>query len=111
MKIAIVGSREYSPLGKVEAYIRLLPSDTIIVSGGAKGVDSLAVSWAKFLGMETLVFLPDWNKYGKSAGMRRNSDIVANCDRLVAFWDGISKGTKDSIDKAQLAGKEVEIIK
>lgn len=111
MIIAIVGSRDFAPLGKIEKYIRQLPLDTVIISGGARGVDRLAVSWAKFMGMETLEYLPDWNKYGKSAGMRRNSDIVANCDRLVAFWDGSSKGTKDSIDKAKLAGKEVEIIK
>ena len=110
-KVAIVGSRSFTPLSKVREYISQLPLDTIIVSGGAEGVDRQAVGWARVLQMETLVFKPDWDKYGKSAGILRNTQIVDACDRLVAFWDGESKGTKDSIDKARKAGKQVVIIK
>lgn len=111
MKVAIVGSREYAHLGKVEKYIRTLPNDTIIVSGGAIGVDKWAEQWARFLGLGTIILKPDWNKYGKAAGMIRNTQIVETCDKLVAFWDGKSKGTKDSIDKATKLGKPVEVIR
>ena len=111
MKVAIVGSRGFKPLSKVRDYITELPQDTIIVSGGAEGVDRQAVGWARALGMETEVFLPEWNKYGNRAGVIRNSIIVGDCDRLVAFWDGESRGTLDSINKARKAGKPVEIIK
>lgn len=110
MKIAIVGSRGFRRLWKVNAYISELPKDAIIVSGGAYGVDALAVAAGRRYGLAVIEILPDWEKFGKAAGMMRNSDIVAQCDRLVAFWDGMSRGTKDSIDKARKAGKRVEII-
>lgn len=110
MKVAIVGSREFKDIFKVADYVESLPQDTIVISGGARGVDTWAIQAATQRGLKTKVFEADWNTFGKSAGMRRNSDIVANCDKLVAFWDGISKGTKDSIDKAKSAGKPVEII-
>ena len=110
MKIAIVGSRGYKDMKKVRDYISQLPLDSVIISGGAEGVDRQAVGWARALGMETEVFKPEWHKYGNAAGVMRNSIIVGDCDRLVAFWDGSSRGTKDSIDKARLAGKPVEVI-
>ena len=114
MKVAIVGSREFADDRTAEVnvrtYIKRLPSDTVIVSGGARGVDTWAKHAADDCGLETIVILPDWKVYGKSAGMRRNSDIVAACDRLVAFWDGKSKGTKNSMDKARAAGKTVEVF-
>lgn len=111
MKIAIVGSRSFSNLKKVRDYISQLPSDTVIVSGGAAGVDRQAVGWAMVLGMETIEFLPNWDKHGKSAGVIRNSEIVAMADKVVAFWDGQSRGTLDSINKAKAAGKPVEVIR
>ncbi len=45
-------------------------------------------------------FIADWNKYGKSAGFRRNIDIVDNSDCVIAFWDGNSKGTLNSVTTA-----------
>jgi hypothetical protein len=50
-----------------------------------------------------------WDVYGKSAGYRRNADIVKAADRIVAFWDGKSSGTKHTIKLAKQAGKPVEI--
>lgn len=110
VKVAIVGSRKWTDEKRIVKYIKDLPKDSVIVSGGAQGVDQTAIYWAKFFALETKVYLPDWNKHGKSAGMIRNSLIVEDCDRLVAFWNGKSKGTKDSIDKARKAGKPVEVI-
>lgn len=109
-KVAIVGSRNFRPLDKVREYVRLLPSYTTIVSGGARGVDSAAEMEARVQGMEVIVFLPDWNKHGKKAGFLRNIDIVNAADRVVAFWDGESKGTQHSINLAKKAGKPVEVI-
>jgi len=111
MKVAIVGSRDFSDIFKVADYVDTLPPDTVVISGGARGVDTWAIQAAAQRKLKTVVYEAQWDKYGKSAGMRRNSDIVANCDKLVAFWDGVSKGTKNSIDKAIAAGKEVEIIR
>jgi predicted Rossmann fold nucleotide-binding protein DprA/Smf involved in DNA uptake len=110
MKVAIVGSRAYPNLSKVRAYIQSLPLDTIIVSGGARGVDKCAEKVAESIGLQTEIYPADWHKYGKAAGMKRNQQIVEASDRVVAFWDGESKGTKNTIDTAKKLGKEVTVF-
>lgn len=107
--IGVVGSRKYPNLQGVRNYIASLPLDTIIVSGGAPGVDRTAVTEANRLGLKTIVYAADWNRYGKQAGFLRNTTIVEASEKLVAFWDGESHGTLDSITKAVKAGKMVEI--
>lgn len=109
MKVAIVGSRGYARLNQVREYVHSLPKGTVVVSGGALGVDRMAEEAAKERGLDTLIYLPDWDK-GKGAGFVRNSAIVKACDRMVAFWDGKSRGTLDSINKAKKAGKAVLIV-
>jgi YspA, cpYpsA-related SLOG family len=110
MKVAIVGSREYPNLSKVRAYIQTLPPNIIIVSGGAKGVDKCAEKVAEFIGLQTEIYPADWHKFGKAAGMKRNQQIVEASDRVVAFWDGDSRGTKNTIDTAKKLGKGVTVI-
>lgn len=113
MRIAIIGSRGFNDYDKLEKtlneYLDKEDKVSMIVSGGARGADSLGERWAKENGIETLIFLPDWNKHGKSAGYIRNKDIIENSDLVIAFWDGVSKGTKHSIDIARSSGKEVII--
>lgn len=111
MKCAIVGSRKFSPLTLVSDLVAALPDDFIIVSGGAAGVDRTAENAAKKRGMKTEIYHADWNKLGKAAGMIRNTDIVKACDILIAFWDGESRGTQDSIIKACKNRKKVYIIR
>jgi hypothetical protein len=81
-----------------------------LVSGGAKGADTLGERYAKEHNIETKIFLPDWEKYGKKAGFLRNTDIINEAELIIAFWDGQSKGTKDSIDKAFKSEKKLLII-
>lgn len=111
MKVAIVGSRGYPNLREVADYVvyRLKPGD-VLVSGGATGVDRAAEAAARAEGLETLIYYPEWELYGKRAGFMRNEMIVLHSDRVVAFWDGKSRGTKDSIDKALKAGKPLEVF-
>lgn len=84
-----------------------------VVSGGANGVDTIAEKWAKSNNIEFVAFLPDWNTYGKRAGLKRNEDMVKFSDFTVAFWDGKSKGTKYSIKYSEKLGHKttVHIIK
>lgn len=110
MKIAIIGSRNYPNQRQVVRYVKALPSGCIVISGGARGVDSWAEEAAKARGLETIVFLPEWDKYGKSAGFRRNADIVTTADRVVAFTTG-SAGTEHSIMLAKRYGKPIEIFR
>lgn len=94
----------------IKEYINTLPKDTIIISGHASGADRMAETFARELGLEVISIPADWNTYGKKAGVVRNSKIVTMCDKLVAFWDGVSKGTKDSIKKAMLSNKLHHVI-
>ena len=109
MKVAVIGSRGFDDYEMVKNTLTLLEI-TLLVSGGAKGADSLGERYAKENNIEILIFKPDWEKHGKAAGMIRNTDIVNNADTIIAFWDGESKGTKDSITKAEKLGKPTIII-
>jgi len=109
--VAIVGSRGWKDMEAVCAEVRRLPAGTVVVSGGARGVDQMAVSEADAVGLVTVVVHPPWNVKGPSAGPIRNSVIVRIADRCIAFWDGQSPGTRDTIDKFTKAGKPVSVIK
>ena len=109
MRIGIVGSRDYKDMKRVYFYVSELPKDTVIVSGGARGVDWEAENAAKVFGLQTIIHRADWDVNGKLAGFLRNSLIVNDSDCIVAFWDGQSRGTLDTIQKAVQAGKVVKI--
>lgn len=108
MKIAIVGSRDFPNMQLVIDYVKGLPPGTIVVSGGARGVDRTAAVTAHEAGLVVVEYRADWTK-GKGAGFERNRLIVAQADRVVAFWDGQSRGTLDTIEKARKAGKPVQV--
>lgn len=96
--IAIVGSRNYADLQQVSQAVKMLPQTFVVATGGARGVDLTAKIVAENIGMATYTFQPLWNVYGKRAGMLRNYDIIGNADCAIVFWDGISNGTRNTID-------------
>lgn len=113
MKIAIVGSRKISDAEAVYKIISesIPPECTEIVSGGAVGVDRLAERYAEEKGIGIKRFLPDYEKYGHSAPLRRNIQIVEYADIVYAFWDMESRGTKHTLNKCMEKGKPFKIIK
>lgn len=111
-KIAIVGWRDHPNKRAVVDYVGGLQSDDVVISGGARGVDSWAVACAMARGLQYQVFEAQWDYYRPAdptkknpAGVHRNTQIVAEADVVVAFWDGKSPGTRDTITKARKAGK------
>jgi len=110
MKVAVIGSRTFNDYELVKETLTKLDI-TLLVSGGAKGADSLGERYANENNITTLIFKPDWERHGRGAGMVRNTDIVKNSDIVVAFWDGSSKGTLDSIRKVEKLNKGLMIIK
>lgn len=111
MNIGIVGTRDFSDyelLCKTINYLNV--NIKTIISGGAKGADSLGEKYANENNVETIIYKPNWDKYGKSAGYIRNKEIVNASDLIIAFWDGVSKGTKHSIDISIKSKKPLIII-
>ena len=107
MKVAIVGSRNLTNL-ELARYVSEEVKE--IVSGGAVGVDFLAAEYAKSKKIKLTEFLPEYERYGRAAPIVRNQKIVDYSDEIIAFWNGISKGTLSVIKYAQKAGKPCEII-
>lgn len=100
-RIAVVGSRTGVSQEKVVEFVnRLDPEFTVLISGGAQGVDTWAAEAAEARGIRTVIILPNWKKYGKGAGLRRNTEIVLAADDVIAYWDMRSRGTFDTIKKA-----------
>ena len=107
MKIAVIGSRglTVADLGKY------LPEGTTeIVSGGAKGIDTCAKEYALSHNIKLTEFLPEYEKFGRSAPLKRNLQIIEYADIVLAFWDGKSKGTKFVIDNCGKMGVKVKIF-
>lgn len=109
-KVAVVGSRSFTDYELMKKILKpYLPF--VLISGGAQGVDSLAEQFAEEYDLEILIHYPEWNKYGRKAAYIRNSFIIRDCDFLIAFWDGHSKGTKMAIDLAKNKFKPCRVIK
>lgn len=107
MKIAVIGSRGLviNDLGKY-----LSANVTEIVSGGAKGIDTCAKKYALSNGIKLTEFLPEYNKYGRGAPLKRNLLIIDYADEVLAFWDGRSSGTKYVIEQCRKRNKKVSIF-
>jgi predicted Rossmann fold nucleotide-binding protein DprA/Smf involved in DNA uptake len=114
MRYAFVGSRSFKSLELIEKYIEQLEPDSVVVSGGAVGVDSHSAFLAKERGLTVVVYKPKWKDdngvYNPNAAFERNKDIIAASDEVFAFWDGKSRGTLDSIKHALQMGKPCIVI-
>ncbi len=108
MKVAVIGSRGLTVLNLGE----YLPEGTDeIVSGGAKGIDASAREYAQSHGIRLTEFLPEYDKYGRSAPLRRNITIIEHADLVLAFWDGSSRGTAFVIQKCREMNVPVKMFK
>jgi YspA, cpYpsA-related SLOG family len=110
VRIAIIGSRKFPSSHVVRAFVAGLPDDSLVVSGGAAGVDTWAEEAARDRGLQTLVFHANWDGLGRKAGPTRNAEIIANADEVVAFWDGESRGTLNALVQARDAGLPITIL-
>ena len=119
----IVGSRSFTDYEKAKTSIDKMLSKKreegfsfIIVSGGAAGADTLAKQYAEEYGYQYIEFPADWNRYGRSAGAKRNEQMHQYISQYeergcIAFWDGISKGTQHSFTLAEKYNNPLRVIK
>lgn len=104
LKLIVAGSRTFTDYTFLRDYLdRLLinvrkDSEIEIVSGHARGADSLGERYAQERGYALKIFPAEWDTYGKLAGFRRNTQMAEYADALVAFHDGESRGTKHMIE-------------
>ena len=123
LRIIIAGSRDFNDYellkkSAIEIITKktMLPDLTRIISGGARGADTLGERFANEMGLEISRFIPDWDGLGKRAGYVRNAEMAkfavedGNYGVLIAFWDGQSRGTKHMIDLAKRYGLEVHVV-
>lgn len=107
MKTAVIGSRTLT----IDNLGDYLPKETTeIVSGGAKGVDTSAKCYAQANQLKLTEFLPDYQRYGRSAPLKRNLQIIEYADCVLAFWDGKSRGTRFVIDQCKKHSIPVTVI-
>lgn len=113
-RLIVAGGRLFNDYELLKMSLdKLLANKTniIIISGVAKGADSLGEQYAKEKGYPIEQFPADWNTFGKSAGYKRNVQMSEVADALCAFWDGISTGTNHMINIMNSANKPVRIIR
>lgn len=109
IKLGIIGSRTFNDYELMKKEVSLVNVECI-VSGGARGADSLGKRLAEENNIYYLEFLPDYKTHGKKAPFLRNTEIVEASDVIIAFWDGKSTGTLDALKKAKKLGKKVMIV-
>ena len=114
MKIIIAGGRDFTDYelmkSKCNHYLQNIDSPEI-VSGMAKGADTLAIWYAKEFKLPLHGFPANWNLLGKKAGVIRNKEMLDFADLVICFWDGRSRSTKNMIEITKEAGKKIRIVK
>ena len=107
MKLLVAGSR------RIKEYDleKLVPKQTtLIITGGAEGIDAIAEEYADKKRISKLVLRPRYDLYGKGAPLKRNEEMVEICDMALVIWDGKSRGAGYTIKYAKRMGKMVKVI-
>ena len=107
MKLLIVGSRSIENFD-FSAYITEKP--TLIISGGAQGVDVIAEQYADRHKISKLILRPHYELYGRAAPIKRNEQMVEIADAVLVIWDGASRGAQSTIRYAKKLGKPTTVI-
>lgn len=102
MKTIIAGSRDITDYDYLKEIIKLVPWDiTEVVSGAARGVDTLGELYAAENNIPCVRFPAKWDELGKKAGIIRNCEMAAYADALITLWDGLSKGSAHMLKEAK----------
>ena len=115
MKVVIAGGRDFKNYPALDMALQpILVAHgwkIEIVSGKARGADTLGEQFAEQEGLTVKEFPADWETNGRSAGPIRNAEMADYADILISFWDSKSKGTKSMIDLALKKGLEVHVYR
>lgn len=115
LRVIIAGGRDFDDYAllteTMDNYLSDVMDEVAIVCGKARGADTLGERYALDHGYSVLAFPAEWNRFGKTAGYIRNTEMAKNADALVAFWDGKSLGTKHMIATAEQSGLDVHVVR
>ena len=113
--VIIAGGRDFNDYEllkkKCDYYLQFVEDNICIISGAARGADTLGEKYAKERGYKIDSHPADWDKYGKKAGYIRNKEMVDIASAAICFWDGQSKGTKHTIDLCKEKNIPIKIVK
>ena len=107
MKLLIVGSRKIEDF-ELPPYIS--SEVELIISGGAEGMDAVAERYADSHRISKLILCPDYKRYGRAAPIKRNCRMVDLADAVLAVWDGLSAGTRSTIEYARRKNKPLTVV-
>lgn len=107
MKVLVAGSRS---IDKFDLNEHIPSNVTMIISGGAKGIDAIAEKYADENGIPKTIIRPQYNLYGRAAPIKRNEQMVDMADFVLVIWDGKSKGSKYTVKYAQKKNKFVKLV-
>ena len=114
-RVIIAGGRDFKDYDllktKLNKILSNISTPIVIVSGKARGADSLGEKYENEMGYEVAEFPANWDKYGKRAGYIRNEEMAKYAEACVCFWDGKSKGTKHMIDLADKHNLKLRVIR
>ncbi len=99
-KVIVAGGREF----------KQRTHSIVIVSGTARGADTLGERYAQERGYSIEQYPADWEHAGKAAGFIRNAQMASVADALIAFWDGQSRGTAHMIELARKHELQVRVV-
>ena len=112
MKVIIAGTRDFNDYASLKRICDYLLSEIAIdaiLCGECRGVDLMGKRYAEERGIPVESYPADWKRYGRAAGPKRNAQMASAADCLIAFWDGVSKGTANMIKL--MGDKPVRIVR
>ena len=107
MKICVIGSRGISSFD-LTTYV---PTETeILITGGAKGIDTVAEEYADKHGISKLILRPNYRLFGRGAPLKRNEKMIDLADAVLVVWDGVSRGSAYAIRYAEKMQKPISVV-
>lgn len=118
-RVIVAGSRSFSDYGVLGKELdklfaendEFVGKEIKIISGMARGADTLAIDYADKRKLTKILFPANWKRYPRAAGFLRNEDMLLLATHLVAFWDGDSSGTRHMIEIAKGKGIPVWVFR
>ena len=115
MKCIIAGGRNFSDwkflYRKMDHLMKNVTEEITVICGTARGADTWGERWAQKNGHKVIRMPANWNRFGNSAGYKRNLQMAKVADAAVIFWDGYSRGSGHMINIAKSRDLQVRVIR